>query len=266
MKRHLPIVLALISSAGCSASGSKPPSEPAAETEGPSAQPATSGTSAAADVLPCIDDDEAGCTAKCDSGDLESCVRLARIYSFGNANVRTNLPKARALADRACTGGLGKGCYSLATAYELGSGVSKDPQKAQQLTTKAIPLLIAACEGADAESCSILADMHLSGQGMLKDSAKEADLRRRATDLYGRSCEAGDASACFMFGGDMLTAKKFELAARVLEKGCNLGDAGSCSLLGGCYDEGVGVKADPAKAKALWAKACKGGNVASCSR
>lgn len=229
------------------------------------AEPKASTPSKASDG-PCLGDDEPGCAQKCEAGNLESCCRLASIYAFGNANVKEDLPKSRALHDKACQGGLGKGCYFLASDHELGRSIPKDAKKAAELVAKAVPLLTAACEGSDGESCSILADMHMVGNGVPKSEAKEASLRARATVAYGRQCEGGDASACFMFGGDMLGAKKEELAARILQKGCDAGDAASCSLLGGCYDEGAGVAVDKLKAKALWKKACKGGIAAACGR
>ncbi len=193
-------------------------------------------------------------------------MRLASIYSFGNANVPVNLAKARALQERACSGGVGKACYFLASAHELGRGAPKDPDKASALIAQGTPRIIAACEGGEAESCSILADMYMIGKGVEKSEAKEQATRARATEMYGRECDAGDASSCFMYGGDLVSAKKGEAAAKVLTRGCDAGDAASCSLLGGMYDEGFGVKADPARAKALWTKACKGGISAACSR
>lgn len=226
-------------------------------------------TGAAAKFDSCVDDDEPGCKAKCDGGDAESCVRLAAIYAFGNANVKTDLPASVTAYTKACDAGLGKSCYYLAGAYGSGRGTKADPEKKAELHKKAIPLLVAACDGepGDGESCSIIADLHMLGEGVPKDPAKEEARRKQADVLYGKGCERGDGAACSMFAASRISAKDGPGAAKAAKQGCDAGSGGACQVLAGIYDEGFeGVAADPAKAKELFQLACKRGLGASCSR
>jgi TPR repeat protein len=247
------------------------PSQPAASspaapasTEPPSASASPPDTGGAPAAHPCIDGDVNGCASKCDSGELESCVRLARIYSFGGPGVPVDLAKARDLQVRGCDQSYARACYSLAGTFELGRGNPKDPGRAKALYTKAFGLLTKACDASDGESCAILADMYMIGNVAPKDSSKETALRTRATELRRRACDGGDASECFMSGADLLAAKDAAGAAAYLQKGCDAGDADSCRLLGQMYLEGTGVTKDPSKARALFKKACDAGSADAC--
>ena len=243
---------------GCGSSSAEPATpaadEPAAVA---SATPATK-------VLPCVHDDEKGCTSQCESGELESCVRLARIYNFGNANVAENTEAARTHYEKACEGGIAKACYWLASSYKHSK--PSDPAKSAELDKKALEGLPAACDGGDGESCQVLSDVYRAGLGVPKDEARAVELEKRAHEHEKRACDAGDASECAAHGGNLVSAKDFTAAAAAFQKGCDGGDGGSCSFLAALYDEGVGVKADPDKARTFFELACRREHEGSCRR
>ena len=241
---------------GCGSS-SAAPAAPAAKEAAPATTPTTT-------VLPCVNDDEKGCTSKCEGGELESCVRLARIYAFGNANVAENTDGARTHYSKACDGGIAKACYWLASSYKHSKPAN--PDKAEQLDKQALQGLPAACDGGDGESCQVLADVYRAGLGVSKDEARAVELEKRAHEHAKRACEAGDASECTAHGTNLVSAKDFTKAAAAFQKGCDGGDGGSCSFLAALYDEGAGVKADPDKARTFFELACRRGHEGSCNR
>ena len=263
MRRLLLPLLSVACASNPGSSGNTPDPAGTATTNPTTSASATASPVAGKKAVPCPSDDEAACKAACDANDLESCVRLGSIWSFGNANVKADLSKAREVQEKACAGGVAKACYYAGASFELRS---KEVARGKELRAKGVAGMKAACEADDAESCSIYADLHLTGEGAPKDPAKEEMLRARANFLYGKACDQGDGAGCFMFGGSLVDTKRDAEAVQALTKGCELSDAGSCSLLAGCYDEGVGTKADPAKAAQLFAKGCKLGNEAACSR
>jgi len=210
-----------------------------------------------------LEDDESACNERCKASEVESCVRLGRLYQYGNANVQADVARGRAAFARACDAGSAKACFFLGSSLTL---PPKDEANAKSATDQGHAGMPKACDAGDAESCSLLADMYLTGTTVPKDSAKEEALRAQATKLYGEACHRGDGTSCTSFGSDLLIAKQMKEGAEALQIGCDLGDAMSCALLGGCYDEGAGVTADKAKAKGLFEKACKAGSEAACSR
>lgn len=260
----LPFTSAALSFSLACASGAASTGAIPESTEQPTATASATAAPVAKAPIPCRADDEALCKAACDANDLESCVRLGSIWSFGNANVRPDLVKAREVQEKACAGGVARGCYYAGVSLELRA--PKDEARGKALREKGAAGMSADCDAGDADACSVQADLHLAGEGVPKDPAKEAKLRARSSELYGKACDAGDGSACFMYGGHLVDTNRSIDAVKALTKGCDLDDAGSCSLLAGCYDEGVGTKPDGAKAAELFAKGCKLGNAAACER
>lgn len=226
-----------------------PAAAPATATEAAPAAPATTAPS-----LPCLDGDVAGCSTRCDGGDLESCVRLAETYRFGNANARPDKAKAVALLRRACDGKVGKACYWLASTGE--------PSQKAALVARASPLITGDCDRGDAASCEVAADLAM----LAKDGARETALRARAEELYGKACNAGDATACGSYAAHFYATKDYAGAVPMLAKGCDAGDAESCKWLASQYAEGLGVKGDAKRAQALYRRACERGSEAACDK
>ncbi len=136
--------LALIS-CGAAPATLETPSEPATQTEPNSAAPAVESSppapepseAAAPPPAPCVDDDADGCKAKCDAGQLESCVRLALLYEEGNAKVQKNVAEARRVLGMACDAKFARACFRLASNLELMPPT--DPKKAAVAMKQALP-------------------------------------------------------------------------------------------------------------------------------
>jgi hypothetical protein len=85
----------------------------------------------------------------------------------------------------------------------------------------------------------------------------EAD--RSDPELRAR-CEAGEARACSAVGGLMEDRERLALYERVCAK--NGGEV--CADLASLHLNGIGTAADPARAKALYERACRTGDASAC--
>ncbi len=259
------LVVLCLACGSSSRAGSGVTATTSAATEAASALPdASSGAvataTASAKSLPCLDPDEAGCRAKCDAGDLESCMRLASMYNkVGDTKQGQHPERTRAIVDELCKKKKhGPACYYLGGLHEFGFGVPKDPDLAASLTEMAVKLELTECEQGMVRACEDLASSHIRGYGLPKDKAKAKQLEERAQELRKQGCDKGDASLCSSYG-------IFSDDREYLERGCNGGDMYGCQTLGNDYHYGNGgLKKDPEKARALLAKACAGGVLSAC--
>jgi TPR repeat protein len=235
---------------GCASSNnpSVTPASTAAASSTASASASSSSDAPLATLVSCIQANAEDCNAKCEAGDMESCVRLAERYRFGDSKLPANKAKAYALLRRACASKIGKACY-------WGAGADKSTEASQVAAAK--PLVVADCDHGDPESCSIEGDL----------AANEADgnkLHARADDLYGKKCAAGDMNECSMAAGALFAKKDWANAVPLLTRGCDAGDPESCKFLAALYLEGDGVAKDAKRGKELRKKACALGSDAAC--
>lgn len=229
---------------------------------------------------------EAGCAA----GFGPACHLLGAQYRDG-AGVAKDAAKAATYFQKGCDGGHGASCASLGWAFEDGVGVAKDAARAFALYRKA-------CDANDRWACTRLAFALASGAGVDKDVAE-------AARLLDKSCTAGDAMACAKLGAMLRVGEELpqdlpraepllrsacekgsswgcgelagllvargatqdlQEAARLLEGACEKDDATFCAMLAGLLELGHGVARDPARATALYRRACDGGYTPACAK
>lgn len=74
----------------------------------------------------------------CEQKQLAACRALGAYYLKGSPGVvEQNPAKAAQILDQACKAGHAASCFDLATLYEEGKGVKRNPKKAARLRTKA---------------------------------------------------------------------------------------------------------------------------------
>ncbi len=254
------------------------------------------GTSTALKVPPnpCVNDDYATCSKKCDAGDAGACNSVGYAHHNGEG-VPADKVKAASLYRRACDAGSAKGCGNLGLFYLEGwVGFPVDKPKAAALFEKG-------CQGGSPDACNNLGTLYILGDGGLpKDPAKGHALQElaceanwpiacsnagaayefgqavpmdkvRAAKLYQRACDGGDGNACWGLGdmtevGDGGLKKDAARAVKLFERGCERGAAGACGKLARLHRDGdLGVPVDPPKALTLYRRACDGGSALDCN-
>jgi len=136
----------------------------------------------------------------CDGGELRGCNSLGYMLEHALGTPAPPPPVAghRAppvptadfagaarLYERACDGGLMRGCNNLAALYLRGVGVpdGANPVRARELFMRA-------CEGQNGLGCSNLGQLYELGTGISADVV-------RASQLYERACELGAGAGCY---------------------------------------------------------------------
>lgn len=203
------------------------------------------------------------------------------------------LARAHELFERACDGGDGTACANWGLMLEQGLGTDADPVAALSLYRQACGMglaqacasegiMVAAGQGTSADpdtaalrlgtACGDGVPRACAHLGRLVDAgtAKARDSRWTARRLYGRACDGGDAHGCRWLGdyhrlGGQEREPQPRKAAVAYERACNADDAAGCLRLAELYDVGDGVNADPAKARALADRACRGGLSLACA-
>jgi hypothetical protein len=135
----------------------------------------------------------------------------------------------------------------LASSYRYGVGVERDLPCGVAMARRS-------CELGHGGGCSLLGAAYQTGQGVEKDL-------RRAEQLLSPSCDAGVPSACiglaevWLERGDSIAD-----AVELLTRTCRLpqGYHAACHRLGTLYRDGANVPADPARARELFQRGCKG--------
>ena len=135
------------------------------------------------------------------------------------------------------------------------------------------------CNRGIAASCELLADRVTTGTGVPRDPT-------RALSLHERACELRDPAACVtaarMQGAGRGVAPNRQRQLELQVAACNLGDTTSCATAARAYAIGTGIPGRPgihgvpggpgvpgipkdeARARALWQRACLGGDEPSC--
>ncbi|MBI3179879.1 MAG: sel1 repeat family protein, partial [Deltaproteobacteria bacterium] len=111
----------------------------------------------------------------CDAGEMRGCAALGVLYMFIRAH---DDPKAAAVLDRACAGGIGNSCFNLARLHIAGQGVPANFSEGKRLLERG-------CQLDHGPACSYLASWSSAG-----------DPKHRI-QLWLRGCELGrNATAC----------------------------------------------------------------------
>ena len=147
--------------------------------------------------------------------------------------------------ERQCKLGSAGSCALAARNYELGRGVSADPDAA-------LNLYVTACNGGSPPGCGRLGEA-------LAGNPKH---REKGVELLRRSCHAGFMPACNGWGAatasDRASTENPVLAA---QRGCDGGDAPSCWFAGALMQNLI---KDPAAAKRYFRLACEGDAPRGC--
>jgi uncharacterized protein len=227
----------------------------------------------------CDPKDPSACDRACNEGSMSSCASLARMYAMGRGLTK-NPAKAVVLAQKACEGGSGYGCWARAELYEhqdkdlakafefdkracdsgyangcmtLGYGYSEGRWPGGVDELKAVTYAEKACNGGNQTACNNLGTYYQNGKGVAKSWSK-------AAGLFKRACDGGNLTACSNGGRLFLDAKgstKDEaLGFELLERGCKKHDQRACAEVGSCYEKGTGVKADLGRAVEIYTNTC----------
>ncbi|MBX3184047.1 MAG: sel1 repeat family protein [Polyangiaceae bacterium] len=186
----------------------------------------------------------------CEAGDARGCTDLGYYYEKGIGVPGSN-ERAAQLYKRGCDGGNLTGCANYAYMLNTGTGVAKDHTQAAVYRQRA-------CLAGNARSCSDLGYQYDRGEGVPKDI-------KRAESLYIKACEGDNGIGCMNAGITLEDGgKDLARAAAFYAKGCKLEAYTACRLLGGMYQTGRGVSQDNAQAKAMFKRACDGGDPDGC--
>ncbi|HVT14900.1 MAG TPA: PDZ domain-containing protein [Thermoanaerobaculia bacterium] len=178
-----------------------------------------------------------------------ACSLLGAQYAHGSG-VAADWDRAIALSKQGCAGGDAFGCFNLGAVYLNGEGAGRDE-------ATALSYFRSACDRGDGKGCFQVALMFSQGLGAARSD-------EQAAAFYQRACDAGSGTGCVNLGG-MYTSDVSKTLA-LFERGCDLGEPVACFNLANHYTDGTGVKADPARAAALYAQACSGGYEAACAK
>ncbi len=220
---------------------------------------------------------------KCKYGDMKACHALGDMYSENDKNIRIR-KTTKGLYNKACNGGYGDSCLSLAllylkennkvkaltffeksckldnaegcqnagVIYQDGDTTKVDFNKAKQYATKA-------CSLESAEGCYDLAIIYDRGHITKKNKIKR-------NKLYKKACDGGITEACniLAIAGKIPHNTKMKEVEEVEEE-CNNGNMEICTQLAQMYYAGNEVIAqDKQKAFSLFSKACKKKKGAGC--
>ena len=156
--------------------------------------------------------------SECDVGTLVACNALGALYGAARDYV-----KAVVLYDRACKGGLARGCLNLGSVhYDVGGALRND-----ELATHEF---LGACEGGEPLGCYNLAAAYAEGRGVKKDFAKSLMFARRA-------CDGGAPEGCARVMAASVkgegTTQDIKGGLAGLDDACTRGQGASCSQLQG---------------------------------
>ncbi|HEY2512419.1 MAG TPA: tetratricopeptide repeat protein [Polyangiaceae bacterium] len=224
----------------------------------------------------------------CGRGNQRACVAIGRYLV--NHGGDADRPRERKLFEAACDGGYADGCDALAEEYIDGRGVAAD-------AARGVALFRRACDAKSLLGCQNLAEMLLIGDGVAPDRAAAlalfekgcaadfaascwqlgqlylggldgiADDQGKARHLFERACDGEFPLACARLG-ELLVREHLpgdvERGMKLLDKECERSNADACRALAQTYEPGGRQKPDPAKAIALYERACELGD-SECS-
>ncbi len=198
----------------------------------------------------CLGDqvDAAACESACESGSLESCARLGKMYTIGDG-VKLDEVKARTLYERAC------GVGEVSSEKALGEWSTR-AEKTGCVEGKCV-----------AHACTSLANLYVQGKGGALKS------ERAATALFKRTCRVGHedmtrgAVGCIGLGEQRDRAGEIDAARDYYNTACDDGLNAGCVALASVLERGGarGEWRDEKRARELYDKACKGGDLKGCT-
>lgn len=196
------------------------------------------------------------------------------------------------LLDRACALGHAVGCSNLAGLLRGGSGRPREPERA-------VGLYVRSCELGFAEACGAVASIYAEGLLVPRDPGRALGMYDRAcaqgdqnacfsaglavaegrgvprspeaaAGRFDRACELGHATACFNAGVLLYRERgarpgENERAARYFGRACDGQQPAGCLRLGIVTLRAHGVAADVPAARALFVRACEGGDADGCA-
>lgn len=182
-------------------------------------------------------------------GHALAAANLGSLYYQGNL-VPQDLRKAYLHYNQATDRGYTKGHYQLGQMHEHGQGVPVTPSEA------AYHYRMAALDG-NRDALQRLAQFYLSGRGVSMDLD-------RAGFWLSRMAQAGNPGGLLALVDIALTRQRYDEALPMLRRLSGNGSdfiAGfAYDRLSRCYEHGLGVKSDPARAKRYFDEAVKRGN------
>lgn len=225
---------------------------------------------------------------ECKGGNLESCHTLASTYRGGWDRVKEDKVKAIEIYVENCKNEYAKSCHVAGHMFEHGMEIQRDYEVAFGLYERG-------CEGEYAESCNKIAEAFYKGDILKKDDASAKKFLDKSIRLYKKQCENKIGESCGGLGSIYHYGKIIhdsEKSFYYYKKGCEYKDNNSCTMkeafekeakekarlekscedkkVDDCYEvanryrNGIGVKADKAKATKYFKKACKLGDKSSC--
>jgi serine/threonine protein kinase/TPR repeat protein len=210
-------------------------------------QPSAPTTPAAKSCLEGGKADADACKQACESGSLESCQRLGRMYALGDG-VKVDESAARGMYEKAC-------------------GVSAlESDRALAEWAKRVESSACTTGSCVASACTELAAFHDQGKGGAIKS------ERAATALYKRTCRVGsDASrgveGCVGLGTQRERVGEIESARDFFTAACEGELNAGCVALASVLERGGarGEWRDDKRARELYQKACDGGDLKGCT-
>ncbi len=240
----------------------------------------------------CDGDDPADCRVQCDKGDLASCYNLARATTEWHASTSLYASTCDRGFGRACSVGsmlylypdneerkptarelesgrkmLESGCYALGDPLSC-SVLGEELSHLQAGGPLAIdgPEAIAAfergCALGDPSSCDSVAIVYLYRPKVAKRD------RAAARRWWTRACDGGLTESCEQLAALLVVGKDgmekdVAGALDLRTRACDTADY-TCGALAQMIADGVGVRPDPARARELYARACKAGDDDAC--
>lgn len=184
-----------------------------------------------------------------EKGNGNAMLTLGRFYEQGVGTAR-NYTKALEWYGKAAAAGQAEGHYNVGVCYEVGMGAVSDMGKAVQSYQKAADLGLAL-------AMYKLSAIYVSGSGVPKDTAKGITWLDKAAGA-GMAGAANELGIVHLSG--LLGQKKDEKKAMAMfTKAADLGNLEAIKNIAVMHKDGIGMKADPAKAYTWYLIARRGG-------
>lgn len=185
-----------------------------------------------------------------DAGNVKASREVADRYLTGRDGTPKNPAAAIKYLETVAQSG---DVASMATVGQLyasgGNGVQPDYKRAMDWLTKA-------ASAGNGPAMTALGDLYTSGKGL---SAPDP---ATALSWYDKAAASGDAGAMLHVGRLHLNANppEYRAALQWFQKAADKGNADAAMELAHCYANGLGVRRDVEKAKAMYEQAAKSGN------
>ena len=185
-----------------------------------------------------------------EKGNGNAMLTLGRFYEQG-VGIARNYTKAMEWYGKAAQAGQPEGHYNLGVCYEVGMGTASDMAKAVQSYQKASDLGLAI-------AMVKLSSIYISGNGAPRDTTKAISYLDKAASA-GMPNAANELGLIYLSG--LLGQKKDEKKALAMfTRAADLGSLDGIRNIAIMHKDGMGMKADPAKAYTWYLIARRGGH------